>query len=523
MIAQNIKDTRELLIDVNPSNIHSTLCNEAGFLYRFYEFNEDISVNNIKLSSDEMVELGDEKLLSLYEYGYTINGSDSERTPPSKEVLFVECSEDPSSIVSALKSVTPSLSQNILNILVMFFDDKVEPVYNSELYRIAEEFVDTYSDCKIRIYTLDLVNEVTSYKYVAKSLSQSGYLDFSTIYHPVSNDNDLDELESKVQDNGKYFISTELSSNMLDKDIWILGYIALRKSAVLVFEDSSFDNTYNLVCQRLFSHEWGMLSDVIKHVASLEGKNYIIQTDSNKFKPCTVVKVEKNYEFSVIALKSLCNNVPSTILRHTVKKKDMIVSVDSIFDSSLVMQKIWTMCNKDITMYLKMLRRIQLICLYSLTNRLIGINQICWILNNGEIYFGVPAIKYTDVEVKIYTGNDERTITTNQAKLLPISLFADDFFGVTIEGAGESTIKKLNYDCLTNIEKSRYEGSKNFTLCMNEGKIYEAFTLLNYDVSDQDNELYSRCLNMFGREICDKLSIELDGKIECYVNLSSIL
>lgn len=522
-ILNNLNETRELLIDICDLNDRSALCREAGFLYRFFEYNEEQDLTNIELSLDEMKELGDERLLSLYEYGFTINGSGSDRTPASKEVLFIECKDEEDSIGFALNKALPKLSKNRLNILIMFFEDADSAVYSSNLYSIVEDFRSVTKDYNIKLYTFDMLNEVTMDSYAIKCLGHNGYTNIKSIYYPVCNNNDLLEFESKVIESGRYFVPTSVSDSFVDKDIWILAYVAMRKSAVIVFEDGKYDGLYNAICQKLFSHEWSMLSDIIKHINSLEGNTYIIQTDSGKYKPCTVTKVDKQFEFSVIYLKDIYNDVPEPVLRHTIKKKDIIIQPNDILDSVSVMQKLWSMSGQDVSRYLKLLSRIQHICLYCLTDRLIGINQVCWILDNGEICFGVPAIDYNNVEVCVYTGTDTRTMSANQARLLPTCLFSDEFLGAIIQGAGKCSIRQISYDAILNIDRLNLSGSSDFTLYMNEGKIYEAFTLLNYPISASEQELYRRCLKIFGKEFCDKINVELDGKLGDSVNLSSIL
>lgn len=529
MIIQRLNDTVEVLTDLNDKNSDSHFLREAGFLLRFNELlgdddDADCVDGNLSLSVEDMEELGEDKIHSLYSYGFKINGSDSERIAYTKEILYVECENSVESIVSGFNRLRPKLSKSKENIVVVLFEDIYEPVYSSELHDIAQDFTSAVCDYNVKIYTFDLVNEVCGDRYAVKCLGANGYTDLSDVYHHVTNNEDLLELESKISNGNKYIVYTHLSNKLNDIDIWVLGYIALRRSAVFLFEDSKFDVMYNLICKKLFSHEWGMLSDVIRHILSLEGNYYIVQTESNKFKPCMVTSVETSYEFSVVSLKDVYNDIPDAVLAHTLKKRNVVVRASDVADSALVMEKLWAMCGKDIAAYLKILRKIQVTCLSTLTDRLIGINNICWIIDKGDILFGVPSINHTKVGIAVFTGEDSsRQMEVPQSSILPLSVFASDFVNIELPVAGKSTVKEINYDSLVNISNARSTGNYKFTLLMNEGKLREAFALLNYPISEADNELYKRILQITGRSFCDRLMIELDGKLEPHLNLSPIL
>ncbi len=537
----SVKETQEVLAYICPDNVTARLYNDVGFCSKL----QDSIDGNVcaGLFNDCIDSIQPEHINEMYQKGYELNNSPSDNYVQTQEVFIAEVETTKASfkldIARKILEFTQLLSPNRENIIFLYVtgDDftnelgDIKCPYDVEIFKACQQIKTKFDKYRMSIYVNDLTCELSSYWYKMKCVS-SDALDVSECF-PITSNADLDKLIAFIGNARRIKVDDKLCKDLDVVQIACLAYASLKCSCMFASFESRLAEQYVVAVKDI--HRGGSnIRYTLNHYASLANRDMVL-LENGVTSYCRVRGSQDSYGVKCIKLKDLDNDLDLAMVRALVSTYDTIVSPEDLFESSVMLSVLYSEYKCDSDKLTEMLRRVQMVAMYRLTDRLISINSIGWFIKDNDIYFCILDAHRGRGTVNIcrkdiFTGKLEWVEKDCDMKnLLPLSLFSlNDFSEMKISQAiidKDRALEKTGYETFESL-RYRYGdrvGLDTFGIMCQKGMFVEAMEYTY--VADLQNmeDIYRECVSVYGKEFIDKLSIDLGGRFDFSFKLSSLV
>lgn len=484
--------------------------NMLGIYARIYLNDNSLKVNNF--SHEELGELSRIEIASLVEFGFKLQGVNTERMYRGSEVYFVEVDnrennyEDTlNSIEDIVKNEVNSRYTNYIIIQDNTGDNFIN--YDMEFVELLEELQEEILRLeKLSIMYFNLEGNYLNNSHKTECLKkQSLSLDEDIL----NLGNLILEPEGSIKYYNKDVLLSKKSYELLNNiGIFNLAYLALKQKINIIFESGTIDFEYVQNCRVLFTGRYNSVDKFIKFRDSLQGTVAIKCVDGRGSRPIVVGSTQTEFKINCIKIEDVINSTDVEALALILEPYKVNVDVSRVYEIGTVLDAFtlkYAKACKGTRSELKteeearigLLRKLQQVCVRILERNSVSIRNIVVFIHAEEIYFGcIPREEIEEhvekVRMSALTNVTEEVYTTeiNVIDILPTQLFLTDRLNNT-----EYHMPELDEEDLKAIY-SGMRGKGNSSLHVSKGEYDRAMYAVTHGIDSDSSDFYEACLRI---------------------------